>query len=146
MAAAGAAASGPTGSQAASACTEIVVASDAQSRIWRQRARRAAAIAAAVALVGAAVWLFVPSRDVIWTASNYRPLTSTAEQETYPALSPQGTQIVYATRSSAYGARDLYLRNVNEGTPVQITSDPSDEYGAAWSPDGSRIAFAAVAR
>src|SRR5262249_12212467 len=53
-----------------------------------------------------------------------------------------GTQIVYASRSNAYGARDLFLRNVNEGTPVQLTSDPSDEYAAAWSPDSSRIAFA----
>lgn len=109
---------------------------------WQQRARRGALIAAAIASLGIAAWLLIPTRDVIWTASNYRPLTSTPEQETYPALSPEGTQIVYASRSNAYGARDLYLRNVNEGTPVQLTSDPSDEYGAAWSPDGSRIAFA----
>ena len=100
------------------------------------------ALIAAVLALAAVAWLFIPSRTVIWTASNFRPLTSTAEQETYPALSPEGTQIVYATRSNAYGARDLYLRNVNEGTPVQLTSDASDEYAAAWAPDGSRIAFA----
>ena len=108
-----------------------------------RRGAQVAAVAVAVLALAALAWaLLIPSRAVIWTASNFRPLTSTLEQETYPALSPEGTQIVYAARSNAYGARDLYLRNVNEGTPVQLTSDASDEYAAAWSPDGSRIAFA----
>lgn len=111
--------------------------------ITDRRGAQVAALVVAVLALAAIAWaLIIPSRAVIWTASNFRPLTSTLEQETYPALSPEGTQIVYSTRSNAYGARDLYLRNVNEGTPVQLTSDPSDEYGAAWSPDGSRIAFA----
>ncbi len=109
--------------------------------IWRP-AWLAGASRPLVLALAIIAWLLIPTRAVTWTASNFRPLTSTAEQETYPALSPEGTQIVYATRSNAYGARDLYLRNVNEGTPVQLTSDASDEYGAAWSPDGSRIAFA----
>ena len=98
---------------------------------------------AAVLVLGAGTWWFTTSnRTVIWTASEFRPLTSTAEQETFPALSPEGTQIVYAVRPDAYSARDLYLRNVDEGTPVRLTTDPRDDYGAAWSPDGSRIAFA----
>jgi Tol biopolymer transport system component/DNA-binding winged helix-turn-helix (wHTH) protein len=130
------------GDRAAAFGDDASASTNAQLRSWQRRALRGALIAAALALTGIAVWRSVPSRNVIWTASNYRPLTSTAEQETYPALSPEGTQIVYATRANAYGARDLYLRNVNEGTPVQLTSDASDEYGAAWSPDGGRIAFA----
>jgi Tol biopolymer transport system component/DNA-binding winged helix-turn-helix (wHTH) protein len=108
----------------------------------RRGAQIAALVVAVLALAAIAWALIIPSRAVIWTASNFRPLTSTLEQETYPALSPEGTQIVYASRSNAYGARDLFLRNVNEGTPVQLTSGPGDEYGAAWSPDGNRIAFA----
>ena len=107
-----------------------------------RRGAQVAAFAVAVLALAVIAWaLLIPSRVVIWTASNFRPLTSTLEQESYPALSPEGAQIVYASRSNAYGARDLFLRNVNEGTPVQLTSDASDEYGAAWSPDGSRIVF-----
>lgn len=107
----------------------------------RSRTLAVAIGASFAALTAIAAWLLIPNPAIIWTASNFRPLTSTSEQETYPALSPEGTQIVYAARSNAYGARDLFLRNVDEGTPVQLTSNASDEYGAAWSPDGSRIAF-----
>jgi Tol biopolymer transport system component len=92
-----------------------------------------------LAVVVASILLF--TRPVIWTALDYRPLTATAEQETFPALSPDGSQIVYATRADAYSPRDLYLRNVDDGTPVRLTFDGADEYGAAWSADGRRIAF-----
>jgi len=131
------------GTDASSADGVGATAALPSARAFDRRGAQVAALAVAVLALAAIAWvLIIPSRAVIWTASNFRPLTSTLEQETYPALSPEGTQIVYATRSNAYGARDLFLRNVNEGTPVQLTSDPSDEYGAAWSPDGSRIAFA----
>lgn len=106
-----------------------------------KRLRVFGAVAAFLALGAAAWWFAVPGHSVIWSASEFRPLTSTADQETFPALSPDGTQIVYSIRPDAYSARDLYLRNVEEGTPVRLTSDAGDDFGAAWSPDGSRVAF-----
>jgi Tol biopolymer transport system component/DNA-binding winged helix-turn-helix (wHTH) protein len=106
---------------------------------WRRRTLIAVAVLAALAVVVASILPI--TRPVIWMASGFRPLTATAEQETFPALSPDGTQIVYAARSDAYSARDLYLRNVEDGTPVRLTFDGADEYGAAWSADGRRIAF-----
>jgi Tol biopolymer transport system component/DNA-binding winged helix-turn-helix (wHTH) protein len=110
------------------------------SPVWRRRRTLVAVGAAAgLALVVASVLLL--TRPVIWMAFGFRPLTATAEQETFPALSPDGAQIVYSARTDAYSARDLYLRNVEDGTPVRLTSDGADEYGAAWSADGRRIAF-----
>ena len=97
---------------------------------------------AAAAVMGTIVAVFVMlPRPAMWTAVAYHPLTSAPDFETYPALSPDGEQIVYASSPDSYGARDLYLRNVNQGTPVQITADENDDYGAAWSPAGDRVAF-----
>ena len=101
-----------------------------------------AAVAAGVLIAGAlAAWLATTTSPVNWRAAAYRPLTSSWEEETFPALSPDGEQIVYASRPNSYSARDLYLRNVDQGTPVRITSHSEDDYGAAWSPAGDRIAF-----
>jgi len=86
-------------------------------------------------------WLNV-TRPVAWTATDFRPLTYSSDQETYPALSADGRQIIYAARPDGFSPHDLFLRNVNDGTTVQLTDTPADEYAPAWSPDGDRIAFA----
>jgi len=100
-----------------------------------------AAAAGGLALAaGGALWAAMP-RPVHWTAAAFRPLTSERGLETHPALSPDGAQLVYAQRPDATGRRDLFLRGVDQGTPVRITSDPADDYGAVWSPKGDRIAF-----
>jgi Tol biopolymer transport system component/DNA-binding winged helix-turn-helix (wHTH) protein len=96
---------------------------------------------AAIVLAIAAIGFAILQRPAKWMAVAYRPLTTAPDFETYPALSPNGQQIVYAAAPNGYGARDLYLRNVDQGTPVQITTDENDDYGAAWSPAGDRVAF-----
>ena len=36
---------------------------------------------------------------------------------------------------------DIYVQSVESTEPVRLTTDPTSEIGAAWSPDGDRIAF-----
>jgi Tol biopolymer transport system component len=43
---------------------------------------------------------------------------------------------------TAQGDDDLYLMNADGSGRTQITDEKGDEYHPAWSPDGSRIAFA----
>jgi Tol biopolymer transport system component/DNA-binding winged helix-turn-helix (wHTH) protein len=109
------------------------------------RARRPMVLLAigAVVLASAMIlWRYAtPGQSVIWTASQFRPLTATAEQETFPALSPAGTQIAYAIRPDAHSSRELNLLTLGTGARVRLTSDPNDDYGPAWSPDGLRLAF-----
>jgi len=101
-----------------------------------------AAVAGGLAVVvGGALWAMLP-RPVHWTAAAWRPLTAERGLETHPALSPDGTQLIYAQRPDTSGGRDLFLRGSGQqSTPVRITSDPADDYGAVWSPKGDRIAF-----
>jgi Tol biopolymer transport system component/DNA-binding winged helix-turn-helix (wHTH) protein len=100
-----------------------------------------AGAAAGVVIAAVGALLLAMPRSVTWTATSFHPITSELGMETHPALSPTGDQIVYAQRAESTQARDLYLRSVGEGTPVRITSHPADDYGAAWSPRGDRIAF-----
>lgn len=98
----------------------------------------AGGVAAAVA--GAATFLLAP-QPVTWTAQSYTQLTADPGMETHPALSPNGQQLVYSQRPTSAVYRDLFIRGIDQGTPVRITSDPADDHSAAWSPAGDRIAF-----
>lgn len=101
----------------------------------------AVAVAAAVVVIaGAASFVLMP-KPVTWTAQSYTQLTAEPGMETHPALSPNGQQLVYAQRPTSAVYRDLFIRGVDQGTPVRITSDPADDHSAAWSPAGDRIAF-----
>jgi len=96
--------------------------------------------AAVVAIAGVTTFLVMP-KPVTWTAQSYTQLTADPGMETHPALSPNGQQLVYSQRPTSAVYRDLFIRSIDQGTPVRITSDPADDHSAAWSPAGDRIAF-----
>lgn len=98
------------------------------------------AAAAATAFAGALLFMILRPAPS-WTAVDYRPLTTAQEIESFPALSPDGAQIVYTMQAEPGAGEDLYIRAVAGGSPVRLTSDPANDYGAAWSPQGDRIAF-----
>ncbi len=58
------------------------------------------------------------------------------------ALSPDGTVIAYIPVFTGDG--DVLFMTFGGAHPFQMPATPYREYAAAWSPDGSRIAFAAT--
>lgn len=97
-------------------------------------------VAISVAVVAASIVALMP-RPVVWAAKSYHPVTSERGLETHPALSPDGSQLVYSQRPDQTVDRELYLRGVKQGTPMRLTTNAADDHSAAWSPHGDRIAF-----
>ncbi len=70
------------------------------------------------------------------------PLTRITEGEwndTNPALSPDRTQLAFASNRSGYW--DLYLMDLDNGEITQVTDTPEYDSAPSWSPDGQWLVF-----
>lgn len=72
--------------------------------------------------------------------SRFTQLTHQAGEEMFPALGPDGSAIVYASRAA--GNWDIYYQRIGGGSAVNLTGDNAqDDLEPAFSPDGTWIAF-----
>ncbi len=71
--------------------------------------------------------------------SGQRQLTSGAELDSRPLVSPNGKIVVFERRSTAGAPRDIYTVRASGGTPHALASSPADEHEASFSPDGCDI-------
>ena len=67
-----------------------------------------------------------------------RRIAGSADGEFYPAWSPDGAWIAYATWGND-GGHLFKMRADGRGQPVRLTREIATYYSTAWSPDGSRI-------
>jgi len=65
-------------------------------------------------------------------------LTADPAEDRFPAMSPDGRSLVFASRRG--GVWNLYLRDP-AGTIEPLTDDPAYDSAPSWSPDGTQIAF-----
>jgi len=68
-------------------------------------------------------------------------LTSDAGLSAYPALSPDGKFVAYASDRAGGGNLDLWLQQIGGGTPIRLTQGEDDSYDPDFSPDGTRIVY-----
>lgn len=73
--------------------------------------------------------------------SGQKRLTSGAELDSRPLVSPNGKVVVFERRTAAGAPRDLFTVSVNGGTAHAIGSSVADEHEASFSPDGRTVAF-----
>jgi Tol biopolymer transport system component len=67
-------------------------------------------------------------------------LTSLPGEELFPSLSPDGDNVVYASREA--GNWDICLKRVGGERVINLTEDsPADDTQPAFSPDGEQIVF-----
>ncbi|RMG79611.1 MAG: hypothetical protein D6712_19390 [Chloroflexi bacterium] len=68
-------------------------------------------------------------------------LTESGARDWFPALSPDGEQLLF--NSDRNGNEDIYLLNLNDtgATPIPLTQHEADDIRAVWSLDGGRILF-----
>ena len=85
----------------------------------------------------------VESSELLWRDRVGRQIGSLGTG-TYinPALSPDGTRVAVTRGDATAGTSDIWIIDTNGGMR-QLTSGPVVENFPVWSPDGTRIAFAA---
>ncbi len=100
-----------------------------------------AAVAGAAVLIAAAV--LSRSRAPAGPVHlEYLPLTNFSESATSPALSPDGRMLAFILgESTFYGPGQIYVKQLPDGEPVQLTRDDLLKLSPKFSRDGSRITY-----
>jgi serine/threonine protein kinase len=114
----------------------------------RPQRRRSLLLWAALAVVvaglagGAAVMLRRSNQPAAPNSSQWVQLTNFTDSTTTPALSSDGRMLAFLRGSASLGASEqFYVKLLPDGEPVQLTHDETAKLAAAFSPDGSHIAY-----
>ena len=79
------------------------------------------------------------------SSSSYTQLTSFTDSAVWPVLSPDGRMLAfYRSAYSFFTPDQIWVKLLPDGDPVQVTHDPRQKYGIAFSPDGARIAYSVI--
>ncbi len=101
--------------------------------------RRILFFAVALALLAALIWKNgpdeTPSRWVLSRA------TVDSELTFEPTLSADSKLLAYSSDRGAGGDLNIWVQQVGESQPIQLTFSTADDYEPAFSPDGTEIAF-----
>jgi Tol biopolymer transport system component/DNA-binding winged helix-turn-helix (wHTH) protein len=101
-----------------------------------------AALVAAAAAIGAALFLTDAPAPPAEYKAEPRPLTADAGSEVWPTLSRDGAYLAYVVRDEARNQSSIWIRPVAQSARAQqITRNSYRERSLAWSPEGSRLAF-----
>ena len=100
-------------------------------------------LGAAAVIAAALYWrLHAPSQSDRGEAPIVvRPFTNLRGEETMPAFSPDGNTIAYSWNGRSEDNRDIYVKLIDSGEPLRLTTHPDYNTGPMFSPDGRRIAF-----
>ncbi|HEY7863062.1 MAG TPA: hypothetical protein VIE39_05345, partial [Thermoanaerobaculia bacterium] len=84
------------------------------------------------------------SSRLVWFDRFGREIGSVGEPAAFvtsPRLSPDGRRLAVAILDSALNKPDVWLYDLGRSVRTRLTSGPSDNSAAVWSPDGLRIVF-----
>jgi Tol biopolymer transport system component len=98
-----------------------------------------AGVAAVLAAIGGwalrgVTGIATPARYV-----EFRRLTDMVGLEENPALSPDGSRVAFV--AAAGGRRQIWVRLIEGGAQIQLTTDDVDHYNPRWVPDSSAILY-----
>jgi Tol biopolymer transport system component/DNA-binding winged helix-turn-helix (wHTH) protein len=135
---------------------DLVVVDEVRTRVVVEETtetnRRGLAIALVAAVtIAAAVMLFwakgsrakqtPPDRSLTRGVPTVVPLTTFRGDEFTPALSPDGKLVAFCWTAEDRRSINIYVKQVEVGSPIRLTYGPGREGGPSWSPDGRYVAF-----
>ena len=129
--------------------TRIVVDEETTAAPRRPWAIAAATVGALAVAVAAIVFTRTQPRTRLTASVGVpaspvvTPLTTYADHEFSPALSPDGKMVAFARRDGNREQINIYVKQVDidVDSPLRLTSTIGREGNPAWSPDGRYIAF-----
>jgi Tol biopolymer transport system component len=68
-------------------------------------------------------------------------LTADSGLTAYPALSPDGKLVAYASDRASDGNLDIWVQQTAQGNPVRLTNNAADDLEPSFSPKSSQIVF-----
>jgi Tol biopolymer transport system component len=82
-------------------------------------------------------------RTLLWVSGTGSESPAFPEERPflYPAVSPDGRSVAVTIESMQ---QDLWRFEVGQPVLTRLTSSAGEDFGAVWSPDGSRLAFTSV--
>jgi len=105
--------------------------------------RKLSSIFVTAAIVLAAVGAFFAARTLVRTEAPkpvaLRRLTDFVGMEEFPALSPDGKSVAFT--SDLGGRRQVWVRLLSAGAPLQVTHDDADHQAPRWSADSSSLIY-----
>lgn len=105
---------------------------------------KAVGTAVVVPAVVAGGMLLVSSMRLPRNGLTYTQLTDFTDSAVAPAVSPDGRMLAFIRGESWFGATDqIYVKMLPNGEAMQLTDDPRQKYGVAFSADGSKIGYTA---
>jgi len=106
----------------------------------RPRMLLAAATVALLVAAGAAWFLLRPASKPLPPMQSV-PLTTYTGTQGHASFSPDGSQVAFDWTGEKGDHLDIYVKLVEGGPPLRLTTSPDSADSPAWSPDGSQIAF-----
>jgi serine/threonine-protein kinase len=78
-----------------------------------------------------------------WFDRNGKEVGTLGDRDDYRQvrLSPDGLRAAVTIPDPATMTTDIWIFDVERKVRTRFTFDPADDFGAAWSPDGTRLAF-----
>jgi serine/threonine protein kinase len=124
--------------------SQVLPATDRSRHQRRWRAASAAAVVVALAAAGA----LLPSRfrkTAEPAKQEYIQLTNFADSAVSPTLSPDGRMLAFIRGPNTFfSPGQVYVKQLPDGEPVQLTHDHLKKMGPRFSPDGARIGYTAT--
>jgi eukaryotic-like serine/threonine-protein kinase len=96
-------------------------------------------VVSTVAALGYLAWTRQASTAATRAVHSVRRVTDFIGLEEWPAVSPDRKSLAFT--ASVQGRRQIFVRLLASGSPLQITSDPIDHQFPRWSPDAGSLLY-----